>query len=141
MNHYTYDEISVGMKESFTVTVTEEMQNAFRMISTDENPLHASDEYAKSKGYEQKVVFGMLTASFYSALAGVYIPGERSLLHSVESKFLKPVYVGDTLTIEGKVTEKSETYELIQVKAVIRNQNGDKVSKATLQIGLIGEEI
>ena len=136
MNTYSYEDLKIGMKESFLVTVSEEMLDAFREITGDENPLHGSDEYAIEKGYEKKVVFGMLTASFYSTLAGVYLPGEKSLVHSCEAKFLKPVYVGDTLTIEGKVEEMNDTYRLIRVKAVIKNDRGERVSKAILQIGV-----
>lgn len=137
MNTYSYDEITVGMKEVFEVVITPEMQNAFCKITGDVNPLHQDEAFAKSKGYEGAVVYGMLTSSFYSTLAGVYLPGEKSLVHSIEAKYLKPVYVGDTLTIEGKVDEKNDTYKLIRVKAVIRNQKGEKVSKALMQVGLI----
>lgn len=137
MNRYHYEEIQEGMKESFSVEVKEEDQEAFRQITGDENPLHRDDGFAREKGYRAKVVFGMLTASYYSTLAGVYLPGERSLVHSCEAKFLKPVYIGDRLTIEGKVVEKNDTYRLIRVKAVIRNELGEKVSKADMQIGLL----
>lgn len=137
MNCYNYDDICVGMKESFSVVVTQEMQDSFRSITGDVNPLHASKDFAQEKGYPDCAVFGMLTASFFSTLAGVYLPGEKSLIHSVEVKFSKPVYVGDKLTIEGKVDEKNDTYQLIKVKATIKNQNGEKVSKANMQIGLI----
>ena len=40
----------------------------------------------------------MLGASFFSTLAGVYLPGEHCLLHGVECKFAKPIFIGDTLT-------------------------------------------
>lgn len=138
MKNYNYDEIEIGTTESFSRTITAEMMEMFLKISGDENPLHTDCDYAKEKGYEDRVVYGMLTASLYSTLAGVYIPGKKSLLQSVESKFVKPVYIGDELTVTGKVVEKSETYELIRVKAEIRNQKGEKVSKGLLQIGLIG---
>lgn len=137
MNNYTYEEIEIGLTESFSVTVTEEMQDSFRAMTGDINPLHSSEEFAKAKGYDGIVVFGMLTASLYSTLAGVYLPGEKSLVHSCETKFMKPVYIGDTLTVEGKVDEKNDTYGLIRIKAVIKNQNGVKVSKASIQVGLI----
>lgn len=137
MNHYTYEEIEIGMKEMFSVEVKMEDQEAFCRITGDENPLHRDDAFAREKGYREKVVFGMLTASYYSTLAGVYLPGERSLVHSCEAKFMKPVYIGDQLTIEGKVTEKNDTYRLIRVKAVIRNEAGEKVSKAEMQIGVL----
>ncbi len=137
MNQYTYEEIEVGQKESFSVTITAEDQNAFCGLTGDVNPLHQDPDYANAKGHKGCVVYGMLTASYYSTLAGVYLPGEHSLLHSVNSKFMKPVYIGDTLTVEGTVSEKNDTFRLINVKAVIRNQNGEKVSKAELQVGLI----
>ena len=136
MNTYTYDQIEVGHKESFTVTVTGEEMDEFRKITGDINPLHSDVEYAKEHGYSDRVVFGMLTASYLSTLAGVYLPGEHSLIHSVKTKFSGVVYPGDELTIEGTVTEKNDTFELIIVKVIIRNQNGEKVCKAEMQIGV-----
>lgn len=137
MKDYSYSEIEIGTTESFSRVITAEMMDMFLKISGDENPLHTDEEYAVTKGYANRVVYGMLTASLYSTLAGVYLPGKKSLLQSVESKFVKPVYVGDELKVTGKVVEKSETYELIRVKAEIRNQKGEKVSKGVLQIGLL----
>ncbi|MFT2536397.1 MaoC/PaaZ C-terminal domain-containing protein, partial [Escherichia coli] len=75
------------------------------------------------------VTFGMLTASFYSTLAGMYLPGKYSLIHSFEElSFLKPVFAGDLLTVVGEVFEKEEAFGLIRIKAVIRNQYGNIVS-------------
>ena len=101
MNEYTYEEIQIGQKESFKVTVTEEMLSSFKNITGDVNPLHNDEEYALEKGYPGRVSYGMLTASFLSTLAGVYLPGKYSLIHEVKLKFAKPVFIGDELTIEG----------------------------------------
>ena len=136
MNTYTYDQIEVGHKESFKVKVTREDMDKFREITGDINPLHKDPEYAVSLGHPGCVVFGMLTASYLSTLAGVYLPGQHSLIHSVKTKFSGAVYVGDELTIEGTVTEKNDTFELIIIKAVIINQEGRKVCKAEMQIGI-----
>ena len=136
MNHYTYEEITIGQKESFSVTITEEMQDSFRNITGDINPLHASSEYAKEKGHKDRVVFGMLSASLLSTLAGVYSPGERSLIQSVEVKFRKPVYIGDTLSVEGVVSDKSDAVSTIVIKFVMTNQDGVKVLKGEMQIGV-----
>ena len=136
MNEYRYEEIDIGQRESFSVTVTEEMMLSFRTITGDINPLHNDEDYAVSKGHPGKVVYGMLTASLLSTLAGVYLPGKNSLIHEVKIKFSKPVYIGDTLMIEGIVEEKHDVYSLIILKVLIRNQNGDKVLKATMQVGV-----
>ena len=137
MNSYKYSDIGIGLKESFFATVTEEFLEAFRNNTGDINPLHMHDEFARQKGFPKQVVFGMLTASYYSTLAGVYLPGEGSLLHSVDVKFLKPVYVGDFLKVEGIVTEKNDLFQIITVKAAIINQHNEKVSKAFMKVGII----
>lgn len=136
MNEYTYEEIEVGQQEGFTVTITEEMLSAFKDITGDINPLHNDEEYAKEKGYKGRVGYGMLTASFLSTLAGVYLPGKRSLIQEVTIKFSKPVFVGDVITVEGMVDEKNDTFNLIMIKYVMKNQDGLKVMKGTMQIGV-----
>ena len=136
MNHYTLAEMTPGLTEEFTVTVTEEMMDAFCAITGDVSPIHMDAEYAKGRGYADRVVYGMLGASFFSTLAGVYLPGEHCLLHSVEAKFAKPVFVGDTLTVTGKVTEVNDTFGEITVKAVIENQNGQKVTRGLIKAGV-----
>lgn len=134
MNEYRYEDIEVGHKESFSVTITKEMVDSFRAITGDVNPLHADEEYALSKGYPQTVVFGMLTASFLSTLAGVYLPGKRSLIQEVKIKFAKPVYAGDVITVEGIVEEKNDTFSLLMIKYVMKNQEGIKVMRGSMQV-------
>ena len=136
MNDYKYEEIEVGQKESFSVTITGDMMDSFRQITGDVNPLHNDSDHAVSKGHPGRVVYGMLTASLLSTLAGVYLPGKKSLIHEVKIKFSKPVYIGDTLTIEGVVDEKHDVYSLIIVNVTIRNQDDNKVCRAKMQIGV-----
>ena len=137
MNEYTYSDIQTGLSESFSAQITKDMEDSFRSITGDENPLHKDDDFARSvsQKYSGHVSFGMLTASFYSTLAGMYIPGKYSLIHSLEDiKFLKPVYAGDTLTVTGTVEDKNDALKLIMVKALIKNQDGEKVSSAKIKI-------
>ena len=97
MNEFTIAEIEVGMQASFTKQITKEMEDSFRIITGDENPLHNDDEFAKEIGedkFTSHAAFGMLTASFYSTIAGMYVPEKYSLIHSFEDiSFTKPVFV------------------------------------------------
>ena len=136
MNHYTLAEMTPGLSESFTVTVTEEMMARFEAITGDVSPIHMDAEYAQKRGYPGRVVYGMLGASLFSTLAGVYLPGEHCLLHGVECKFARPVFIGDVLTVSGTVTEVNETFREITVKAVITNQNGQKVTRGVIRAGV-----
>ena len=139
MNHYSINDLSIGHKEVFTVEVTTEMFNKFREITGDINPLHNDEGFARNLGHKGRVAFGMLTASFLSTLAGVYLPGERSLIHSVETKFTKPVYIGDVLSISGEVTEINDTVNQIVLKVEIKNQNGEKVLRGKMKVGFLYE--
>ena len=131
-----FDEIRVGRSESFEVTITESMVNAFRVASGDLNPLHVDAAYAKSLGHPSTVVYGMLTASLYSRLVGMYLPGKFSLLHQVEVGFNLPVYVGDALTVSGLVSDVREAVRQIEIKASVSNQNMRKVSVGKIKVGL-----
>ena len=136
MNKYTIRDLHVGKKEEFTICITEEMQRTFTELTGDLNPMHLDDVYAEKNGFERKIVYGMLTASFYSTLVGVYLPGERCLFHECDVAWKKPVYIGDRLTIKGEIKEKDERFNRIFIKASILNQKGEKVSRATLVAGI-----
>lgn len=137
MKEYTYEQLETGMTATFSITVTEEMLEQFMEISKDENPLHLDASYARQKGYKDKVAYGMLTASFMSTIAGMYLPGKRSLIHKIEAEFPRPVYVGDTLRVEGKVSEKEDAFRLIYLKVVIRNEQGEKVLRGKMRVQVL----
>lgn len=136
MNHYRLVDLTPGVTESFTVTITEEMMAQFYAITGDNSPIHMDADYAAGRGYPGRVVYGMLGASFLSTLAGVYLPGEHCLLHGVDLKFAKPIFIGDTLTVTGVVDEVNDTFREITIKASIVNQDGKKVTRAVIRAGV-----
>ena len=133
MNEYTIEEIQVGMSASFKKLITKEMEDSFRVITGDENPLHKEDDFAleiSGGNFKGHAAFGMLTASFYSTVAGMYLPGKYSLIHSFdEISFMKPVFVGDELTVNAEVIDKDEA-----LKIIIKNQDNKKVSRAKMKV-------
>jgi len=134
MNHYGYRDLRPGMKASFDVVLDEEKLDMFRTITGDINPLHNDRSYAESKGYRERVVFGMLSASLMSTLAGVYLPGEKSLIQSVESKFIKPVLLNDVITVTGEITDMNDSVQRIELRVTMTNDRGEKVLKGKMQV-------
>lgn len=133
---WVFDELKIGQSDSFSVTITENMQETFCKLTGDINPMHMTDEYARTRNYENKLVYGMLSASFYSRLVGVYLPGEYCIFQGCDTSFNAPVYIGDELTVYGEIVEKHEGFRRIKIKAYIKNQKGKKVSRATLLVGV-----
>ena len=66
MNAYKFEDLSIGMEESFSREITEGMMQDFLTMTGDINPLHLDRVYARAEGYEDRVVYGMLTASLIS---------------------------------------------------------------------------
>lgn len=137
MNEYTLDTLQINTEEKFSVTITEEMQNAFKDITGDVNPMHIDAEYAMQHGYGGVIIYGMLTSSFLSTLVGVYLPGRRCLFHECSIQFTSPVYIGDTLTVYGKVTQIDTRFRRISIKAQIINQRNEKVLRGKLVAGVL----
>lgn len=146
MNKYSFSDLSLGKRESFNTHLTIEDLFKFKAITGDINPLHCDIEFAKKHGYPNQVVYGMLTASFLSTLAGVYLPGERSLIQEVNVKFIAPVFPNDDLNITGEIIELNDTVEQIVIEVSITATNKDisngksrKVVRGKMKIGILNE--
>lgn len=139
MNEYRISDIAIGMRESFSCTITEKQMRAFLDITGDENPLHVDEAYAKEKGFKNRVVYGMLTASLISTLGGCYLPGKYCLIQGIETKFVKPVFIGDALEICGEVSKMDYDLRYLEIKIIIKNQNGEKVLRGVLKAGVMDE--
>lgn len=139
MNEYLFSQLNVGIKHSFEAEVDEDKMQKFLEISGDNNPMHIDHIFAKSNGMKDRIVYGLLTSSFYSTLVGVYLPGKLALLHSIDIQFSNPVFIGDKLTVFGEVFKINEMFRQIELKAYILNQKNEKISRAKIKIGLKDE--
>lgn len=121
---YTFDEIMLGVKTKFTVQINESTINEFARISGDHNPLHMDEQYAAKTQFGKRVCHGMLLASFFSRLIGMYMPGKNALYFSQTLNFQTPCFVGDKVTIDGEVIDKSQSTKIITIKTTAHNQVG-----------------
>ena len=70
-----------------------------------------------------EVCHGMLIASFFSRLIGMYLPGKNALYFSQSLNFTSPCFIDDKITIEGEVIDKSIATRIISIKTTVINQN------------------
>lgn len=96
---------SVGMTESYSQTITDSDIKSFSGISGDKNPVHMSDDFALNTQFKRRIAHGLMSASYFSALFGMKIPGPGCVYLSQSLKFLKPVYIGDTVTAKVTITK------------------------------------
>ena len=125
-----YDEIKIGDTAGFSKTITESDIHSFSAITSDFNPVHVDEVYATTSTLGRKlggrIAQGMLSASLFSTLIGMYIPGKGSLYYSQTCNFKKPVRIGDTLRAECEVLEKLDKNRIRMATRCI-NQHGEVV--------------
>ena len=102
---YYIDQLQPGMTASTAKTVTETDIILFSGISTDTNPAHLDEEYAKTTMFGGRIAHGMLSAGFISAVLANQLPGPGTIYMSQTLKFKAPVRPGDTVRATVTVKE------------------------------------
>ena len=133
-SEYSFDEIELGMQKSFKVNISENMLNEFGRSTEDYNPLHMNEKYAASTSFKKRVCSGMFLSSFFSRLVGMYLPGKHALHMSQSLNFVNPCFIGETITVEGKVIDKSAATKIIKLETTITNESGKRIIDGKAQV-------
>lgn len=123
----TMQEIKVGDHSSFTKTVTEADITLFAGYSGDFNPAHINAVEAEQGMFGGRIAHGMLSAGFISTVLGMQLPGPGTIYMGQELRFVKPVYIGDTVTATATVVERNEEKNRLRLETVVINQKGEPV--------------
>jgi 3-hydroxybutyryl-CoA dehydratase len=103
-----FDELRVGMRETYSRLVTSADVIAFAEVSGDRNPIHLSDEFAAKTPFKTRIAHGIYTASLISAVIGTRLPGPGAIYMTQSLKFLAPVRIGDTVDASVEIVALSE---------------------------------
>lgn len=122
-----FEDLYIGQKASLQKTFTDADVKLFAGISTDVNPLHISDEFAKNSIFGKRVVHGMLSASLISAVLANVLPGPGTIYLGQELKFTAPVYLGDDVKAELTIIEIREDKHIVKLQSNCYNQDGKMV--------------
>ncbi len=99
----TLDSIREGDSYSEKVLFDEERIISFIRISQDTAGIHTNQDFSEEKGFEDLVVHGFLVSIPFSRILGMELPGENTVIGTVNLKFHAPVYVGDTVKYSATV--------------------------------------
>ena len=115
-NRFSLKDIVVGQEVERIWQVTAEQIDQFSLLSGDFNPLHVSEKYAISNGYQDRVAHGFLFGAQLSGVIGMLLPGEKCLLLEEQLAFPEPIYPKDTILINCAIKEIWEDLSLIELK-------------------------
>ena len=105
MNGYDIEDLRVGMRATFSKTITEADVVLFAGVSGDTNAIHINEEYAATTAFGGRIAHGFLSASVISAAVATRLPGPGAIYMDQHLKFLAPVRPGDTVHATVQVRE------------------------------------
>lgn len=103
-----FEDLRVGMRETYRKTVSASDVIGFAEISGDRNPIHLSDHFAAKTPFKGRIVHGLYTASLISAVIGTRLPGPGAIYMSQTLQFKAPVKIQDTVEATVEVAELIE---------------------------------
>ncbi|AMO57551.1 3-hydroxybutyryl-CoA dehydratase [Endozoicomonas montiporae] len=134
LENIPFEELTVGQTDSLTRTLTEEDLLLFAKVSGDTNPVHLDKDYAATTQFEGRIAHGMWTSSLISCALATKLPGPGGIYLSQEVKFMRPVKVGDTVTVKLEVLDINERRKRATVSTNVVNQDGKTVVKGKAEI-------
>ena len=132
-----FDDIKVGDTASITKQFSSDDVLAFAGLSTDFNPVHVNDDYAKHSIFGQRIVHGFLVGSLISATIASKLPGEGSIYLHQDMDFSKPVYLNDTITASVVVSNLRPEKHIVFLETICRNQRDEIVIKGSAVIKIM----
>ena len=117
---YYLEEISVGMSEVVSKTVTHDDIVGFAEITGDTNPVHLCDDFAADTMFRERIAHGMLSAGMISAVLGTRLPGPGCIYLSQSLRFRAPVMIGDEVVAIATVIEIDAERRRITLETVCK---------------------
>jgi len=137
-----FEEFDPGQKIiSAGRTVTESDIVTFAGLSGDYTQIHTDAEFSKNTPFGQRVAHGLLGMAIASGLAaqtGVLEGTVLAFREIVEWKFVKPIFIGDTIHVEMEVKETKAMPRIgggaVALVLQLKNQHADVLMKGTWSV-------
>lgn len=126
--------VKVGDSARFTKTVSESDVYQFAGITGDFSPNHVNKVYMEKSSYGRLMAHGALLVGFMSTVSTMVIADCRDsdetpvALGYDKIRFLKPVFLGDTVSTVYKISEIDTERRRSTAQIEVTNQVGDLVA-------------
>jgi 3-hydroxybutyryl-CoA dehydratase len=128
MRSLPIDQLRPGDAAEARRTVSESDVYLFAGISGDFNPAHVDAEYARGTPFGARIAHGPLTLSLCSGLLGTELPGLGTVAVSNRIDYLRPVFIGDTITVRVAVAALEPERNRATIEVTWHNQSGELVA-------------
>jgi len=127
------EDVQLGETAVFSKTVSESDIYLFAGITGDLDPNHVDEEYCKTTPFGHRIAHGALIVGYMSTTSTLITQGFGRPMVSLgydRIRFIKPVFIGDTVTITYRIEEIDIKKQRTISKVEVVNQHGDLVAIA-----------
>jgi acyl dehydratase len=120
--------LEIGDSVSFSKTVGESDVYLFAGITGDFSPNHVNKEIMGKTPYKERIAHGALSIGFASTTSTLMIEKAEATAVSAgydRIRFIKPVFIGDTVTVTYTIAEIDEEGLKTRADIEITNQHGE----------------
>ncbi len=133
-----YDDVKVGdtIKPIVLPPISRHQLALYCGGSGDHNPIHVDIDFAKKFGFKDVFAHGMLSMAFLGRIVTSFAP--QSQVRKLGTRFTSITWVGDVITVSGKVTGKREANgeKLVDLEVKCTNQNGQDTLQGDATVAL-----
>ena len=129
--------VPIGREVTFTKTISESDVYLYAGITGDFSPNHVNRTYMERSAWGRRMAHGALLVGFVSTASTMAIADTRDRTEETpvaigmdRVRFLKPVFLGDTVTVSYRIERFDETKRRTFAKAEVTNQDGALVAVA-----------
>lgn len=133
----TWASLKEGDCSTLVRTVTEADLRDMAKASGDYNPIHLDEAYAKTTPFGGRIAHGLFCTGMISALLGNDLPGEGTLILKEELRFLKPVFLGDTVRASVTILRLDPEKKRILLRCLCENQAHQTVMDGLIETKLL----
>jgi 3-hydroxybutyryl-CoA dehydratase len=130
-------QFEVGQTHIYEQVIDDKLVRAFAELSGDCNPIHLNDEIAKKSRFGQRIAHGAILFGIVSKVLGMDMPGVGTVYLSQVCNFKLPVFIGDTVKLEAKITEIGAK-NVAKISTIITKQTGEVVMDGFAEVKLPG---
>lgn len=137
----TFEGLSVGDAiQGPSFSVTRESIRLFCDASLDYNPLHLDDAYMQGNFGKTQfggvIMHGMTNFGLITRMITDWACPAGAVHRRLETRWLRPVRPGDTITTGGVITAKQTTAasRWVMIDITVRNQNGEQVASGAAMV-------
>lgn len=131
------EDVEKGMEICEEFVFTEENMKTFSDLTRDDAPIHWNSQFARNRGYRDRLVFGLFVGARFSGLLGTKLPGPHTVLHSTKFQMAQPVYVGETILYRVKVEQVVVAVRAVVLSLEAGRPDGEVVLRGTAQCGFL----